>query len=592
VAVLLLDILGSNGFKGYPPLTLTNEEDGASVNTRAWKSWRSASVMACTAASLVWLAPASVQAAAETAQAVGNVAPSAVDFPTPGYDLQETRDVATGQINVNNVGQLQLVKVVHLADLASPQSVGVGEEDFPIEVDGRLYVTTGTDMVFALDAATGALLWRWTPPSQYLNTNSDVVPANRGVAYGDGKVFLLTSGDWLVAIDAKTGKTVNATPLAAAVPGVTPANGYYETTAPVYWNGRVYVGSSGGDNGVRGFVMAYWGDTLKPAWPQPFWTIPDEAGYGGGTVWSPVAVNPVAGLVYAATGNPAPDFYGAGRPGANPYTDGVVALDAYTGQLRWFGQENAHDVLDYDAASPPMVVQARVDGQRRQLVVEGGKDGKWFAWDAITGEPVYDGIPFVKVQNSPPTPQGTLEYPGTLGGENYAPEAFDRTQHLALVPGINAPNYVCASTNGTTYTTQNCPVGAGATDFGTAIGYPVGTPTGNVTAIDVDTGQIVYQFDTPNPMRGGITATEGGVAFYGGLGGHLTAFATATGQILASVPASGPIAAPPAVYTVHGREYVVVVTGGTVTSPPFLGPDVDLFALPSPPAGAEAEQGN
>lgn len=514
-----------------------------------------------------------------------------VDFPSPGYNLQQTREVPLPLLNPKTAPSLQLSVQQPLANLLSSQngqssqsSVGVGAEDFAIEVQGTLYVTSGTDDVFALDAATGALRWHWSPPSTYVTTSAFPVPVNRGVAYGDGRIYLLTMGDWLVSLDANTGQQLKAVPLWQTVPGATPANGYFEATAPIYWNGLVFVGSSGGDNGAHGFIMAYHADSLEPAWKQPFFTVPPDASYGGGTVWTPVTIDPVSGLLFASTGNPSPDFYGANRPGANLYTDCVIALNPFTGRLVWYNQENVHDLLDYDAAAPPMVLTANIAGRLERIVVEGGKDGKWFAWDARTGAPVpynpdNQGIPFVEINNQPPTPSGTLEYPGTLGGENYAPEAFDSQDGLALIPGINAPNYVCSSTNGTTETTSVCQQSVGE-QGGTAISYPYGTPSGNITAINVNTGQIAYQFRTPTPMRGGITTTTGGVGFFGGLDSTLTVFDTKTGKILASLPTSGPIAAPPIVYAINGRPYVAIVAGGTFTSQPGpVPPVVDIYTI-------------
>jgi alcohol dehydrogenase (cytochrome c) len=329
---------------------------------------------------------------------------------------------------------------------------------------------------------------------------------------------------------------------------------------------------------------AYHADSLKPAWDKPFFTIPTNAPYGGGTVWTPVTIDPGTGLLYASTGNPSPDFYGNNRPGANLYTDCVIALDALTGKLVWYQQENVHDLLDYDAAAPPMVLTAEINGRPERIVVEGGKDGKWFAWNARTGTPLpynpdNQGIPFVPINTAPPTPQGTLESPGTLGGENYAPEAFDSKDALALIPGIIAPNLVCSSTNGTTETTSSCPQSVGE-QGGTSIGFPVGSPSGNVTAIDVNSGKIVYQFSTPTPMRGGITTTASGLGFFGGLDRTLTVFDTATGHILASLPTSGPIAAPPIVYSIAGRPYVAIVAGGTITSRPSpVPPMVDIYTI-------------
>ncbi|QGS69295.1 PQQ-binding-like beta-propeller repeat protein [Oceanobacillus sp. 143] len=139
-----------------------------------------------------------------------------------------------------------------------------------------MYVTTGANYVFAFDAVTGEEKWRWEPPQELLDTleRQSMPMTNRGVAVGEGKVFMITGDVGLVSIDQETGETIDRILLSDYFPTLTPENGYYETTAPIYYDGKIFVGSSGGDNGVRGFEMAFNSSDLSPAWDEPFWTVP------------------------------------------------------------------------------------------------------------------------------------------------------------------------------------------------------------------------------------------------------------------------------------------------------------------------------
>ncbi|MCL6548353.1 MAG: PQQ-binding-like beta-propeller repeat protein, partial [Alicyclobacillus sp.] len=300
---------------------------------------------------------------------------------------------------------------------------------------------------------------------------------------------------------------------------------------------------------------------------------------GGGAVWMPAAIDPDTGILYFGVGNPAPDFYGKDRPGANKYTDSVVALDAKTGKLIWARQEVSHDLWDYDAASSPMVLTATVHGKKEKVVVEGGKDGQWYAWDAKTGKVIYNGVPFVTIKHPAPTPQGVLEYPGALGGENYAPETYDPGSNYALIPGVEDPMLIIAAKNDADVAKNNQT--PGAVDFGTTMGNPPGniTPSGTITAIDLNTGKKVYQIKTDTPMRGGFTSTASGIAFYGDGYGYLNAMDVKTGQILWSFQTGAPIGSAPAIYQIGGKEYVAISVGGAPTGSNSNASKVEVFAL-------------
>lgn len=499
-----------------------------------------------------------------------------------GYDLNGTRHVPFREVTADNVGDLGIVWSQDLKTLDA--DVKNGNQSYPVVVDGVLYVTTSGNQVFAFDAVTGNQIWHWKPPAEEAaNYSKSGIIANRGVAVGDGKVFMLTIDCQIVALDQKTGELVNKVKLSDVVgPDVTLENGYYETTAPLYRDGIVYIGSSGGDNGVRGFEAALKSSDLSPAWDSPFWTVPPKGQdwlansnfQGGGAVWMPPVIDEETGIMYFGVGNPAPDFYGEGRPGDNPYTDSVVAVDSKTGKLEWATQEISHDLWDYDAASSPMILNATVNGQQQKLVVEGGKSGQWFAFDAATGKVVYDGVPFTRISHPNPTPEGVMVYPGALGGENYAPETYDPATNYVLIPAVEQGMFIISAKDQASAATPDMP---GAKAFGTTMGETPegedGSVYGTITAIDVNTGKQAYQIKTKDPQRGGLTSTDTGLAFFGELDGKINALDIKTGKIIWTFQTPGDnIQAAPAIFTVDGKEYISFTSGGTK-------PKIYVFAI-------------
>jgi alcohol dehydrogenase (cytochrome c) len=515
--------------------------------------------------------------AAPPAASTGNVS-TFENYGTYGFDLKNTRHVPYNEITAGNIMDLGIVWTADLKTL--DPDVKNGNQCYPVVVDGVVYITTAGNQVFAFDAVTGNQVWHWKPSAeQAANFSKSGIIANRGVAVGEGKVFMLTIDDQIVSLDQKTGALVKMVPIATSSAGVTLENGYYETTAPVYYNVNIYIGSSGGDNGVRGFVNAYKASDLSPAWDTPFWTVPPKGQdwlanskfQGGGAVWNPPAIDEETGIMYFAVGNPAPDFYGEARPGANPHTDSVVAVEAATGKLIWAKQEISHDLWDYDAASSPMILNATVKGNKQKIVVEGGKSGQWFAWDAATGAVVWDGLPFAKIDHPKPTPQGVTVYPGVLGGENYAPETYDPDTNYVLIPSVEQGVIIKAAKNQAEAATPDFP---GAAAFGTTFLAPTNdTPFGTITAMDVNTGKQAYQIKTKDPMRGGLTSTASGLAFYGELDGKINALDIKAGKILWTFQTPwNNIQAAPAMFTVNGYQYVTFTSGGTK-------PKVYVFAL-------------
>ncbi|QGS69294.1 PQQ-binding-like beta-propeller repeat protein [Oceanobacillus sp. 143] len=293
----------------------------------------------------------------------------------------------------------------------------------------------------------------------------------------------------------------------------------------------------------------------------------------------PPSVDPETDTIYFAAGNPAPDFYGEKRPGANPHTNSVIAVEADTGQMKWVNQQISHDLWDYDSADSPSVFTATINGEERRVVAEGSKGGEWWAWDAESGETIYENIAFSKIDHPDPTPEGTLVYPGILGGQNYAPDTFDPELNLVLIPGIESPSIIKVAGNEQEAVEKNGSVWA----FGTSYAAPADDVEsyGTVTAIDLENGEIVYQIKTDDAMRGGLSSTATGITFFGELSGNVQAIDTATGENLWNFQTTGEtISAAPSIFTKNGKQYIAITSAGR-------DPQIFVFAL-----GGDKEQGD
>jgi alcohol dehydrogenase (cytochrome c) len=318
-------------------------------------------------------------------------APSS-SWPSVGADIGGTRYSTAAQITSENVAKL---KPAYLAMLEPAGSLGSGGENNPVESEGTIYASSSSEnpVLGAYDATTGKQIWQTSAAQIGIKH----VPPNigtRGIAIGDGRVYVEEPGGVLAAFDQKTGK-----PAWKALVNTQHAYQYSQPT-PVYWDGLVYVGQSGSDiiGGLRGFVKAFDAKTGKVAWtfhtlPKPntpgaqTWHSPSELKDGGGGVWTNPVIDPKLGLAYFPTGNPWPDIGGRG-PGDEYYLDGVVALDLKSGKLRWFYQTTHHDEWDYDCAQPPVLWTQEVEGKTVDGLSIGCKNGYVYELDRETGKPV------------------------------------------------------------------------------------------------------------------------------------------------------------------------------------------------------------
>ncbi|MGD0317421.1 MAG: PQQ-binding-like beta-propeller repeat protein [Xanthobacteraceae bacterium] len=539
---------------------------------------------------------AKAPAAPNVTQAMlNNAAKDSKNFLATNGNYDQTRFHSAGEINTKNV------KGLHVAWIFQTD-IRESMETSPIVVDGVMYVTTSFDHVYALNAQTGEQIWHYKhemgPVTVYC-----CGPNNRGAAvYGD-KVYLATLDAKLDAIDAKTGKLVWSQPI---VPD--PSLGYSETMAPTAVDGKILIGTNGGEYGIRGFVKAFDANDGKLLWtfntiPENsigVWATKDATGRDmhrdiaaekaqlaktgdpyktlGGGVWQNPSVDLATKRIYFVVGNPSPDLDGSLRPGDNLYTDSLVSVDLDTGKLACYFQYIAHDLWDLDATSPTVLVNVKdASGKTVPGVMHAGKTGYVYVHDRKDCKLIRFSEPMVSQKDrwvlpTATTPEkGARMFPGANGGVEWSPMATDPGLHLAYA--INLEQEM-------TYTVDSSPYPNGKLWLGGAFtNVPGGIQAGNVTAVDYDTGKIKWQVKTPQPMIGGILATAGGLVFTGESNGWFKAYDAKDGKVLWKFQAGAGVNAPPSSYMVGGKQYIAVAAGGNVQVDSRRGDSIVAFTL-------------
>lgn len=504
-----------------------------------------------------------------------NAAGDVNNFLHTNGNYDQTRFYPAEQINLENVHNLKRAWVFKT-------DIKESLETTPIVVNGTMYVTTSFNHVYALDAKTGKEKWHYKHDMGLITTYC-CGPNNRGVfPYGD-MVYMGTLDAKLVALNAKTGKKVWETEIAD------PELGYSETMAPTVVDGKVLIGTNGGEYGIRGFVKAYDTETGKLLWtfhsiPENSvgtWKTHDATGRYmhrdiekekqtlkkngdpyetlGGGVWQNMAIDRETGWVYFVVGNPSPDLYGDIRPGDNLYTNSLVAVDLDTGEKRCHFQYIAHDVWDLDAVSPPILTNVRdEEGNTVKGVLHGGKTGYVYVHRAADCSLIRYSEPMVSQENRwvLPTKDGARMLPGANGGVEWSPMAIDPRLGLTYAINLHQPM---------TYHVEETPYPGGKLWLGGAFKIiPDEQQWGNVIAVDYNTGEIAWKVKTEQPMIGGVLATGGGLVFTGEGNGLFKAYNSATGELMWQDKAKAGVNAPPASYNVDGDQYIVVGAGGNV----------------------------
>ncbi len=488
-----------------------------------------------------------------------------VDWPHWGNVAENTHYADLDQVDRDNVGKL---KVAWTRPEGKNQFAW---ETFPIVVGRTMYYDTGTDQVYAVDAATGKVRWTYSPPVDFLAgpaiaTNE---PVSRGVTYGDGRIYLTTADDQLIALDAKTGKPHWKTQV------IDPSQGNTMNSPGAFFDGELIVGGPAGDAGLRGFVAAYDAATGKRLWrtfmiPPRDKRHPFDHSYGGGDVWMPPVVDPQTGTAYVSTGNPTPGFTNAGRPGCNPMADATVALDAKTGTIEWSHTELCNDSWDYDTVQAPTVLDLDTgSGDATRAVGAGSKAGFWTTLDAQTGDLIARS-PYIGKYSRPhlrPTRKGAVVCPGIFGGIEYGPPSWSApTRSLFIAANDFCMRYKVASR---AELEEHAP---GEDELGGTT-EQVGPATGVVAALDPATGKVRWRTDLPRPANGGTLATAGGLVLLGDGDGFLYALDARDGKILWRYDLKRRIGSAPIAYEVDGVEYVAIAAGGSLVEAEGTAPD-------------------
>jgi alcohol dehydrogenase (cytochrome c) len=525
-------------------------------------------------------------AAAQTPKAYSPVTDARLTSPEAGNWLMYRRTYDSWgyspleRINTRNVGTLVPV-------WSASTGTTEGHQSPPIVNDGVMFITTPFNQVFAYDAKTGDLLWRYRrqmPPDIRMGH-----PTNRGVAlYGD-KVYMATSDAKVVALNAKTGAVVWDKAVADY------NTGYYMTMAPLAARGKIMVGVSGGERGIRGFVAALDAETGNQVWKT--YTIPgpgepgndswpgDSWKTGGAPVWVTGSYDPKLGLTYWGTGNPGP-WTGDTRPGDNLYTSSVIALEVDTGKLRGHHQYHWNDSWDWDEVSAPLLIDVPRNGALVPGLVHPGRDG--YLWtlerkpdgisfisgkpyvkqnvftklDPVTGRPEYD------MTHKPEVGKRAKYCPSLWGGKDWVPAAYSPKTGYLYIP---ANENLCQELEGeeVEYRPGQQYTGAQTRDFIVAEGAD---HIGELQAWNMKTGERVWTHKYESPNWGPVLTTGGGLVFTGGTWDRkFHAFDAASGKLLWEFRTNSGITGVPTSYEVDGVQYIAVQSGWGVDAQGMTG---------------------
>ena len=519
-------------------------------------------------------ADAPVSAATDVSSEQLLAQPPAANWPSYNGDYTGRRYSSLNQINVNNVDQMRAQWVFH-ANNSNRLEVT------PVVVDG-LMLATAANHAFALDARTGRTVWHYERPNTEGLIDDASGHLNRGVGLWRSRVYMMTDNAHLVCLDVRSGH------LLWDVAYATGNKNYGATSAPLVVKDKVIVGTSGGDDGVRGFVAAYDALTGKEAWR--FWTIPGPGEFGssswpgkmylrgGGTTWMPGTYDPELNTLFWGTSNPSPDFDGAVRPGDDLYTACVLALDPDTGKLKWYFQFTPHDLFDYDATETAVLIDAVYKGEPRKLLFEANRNGFVYVLDRTNGK-FLSAVRFVEklnwakgidAQGRPirtgvePSAEGTRICPGFTGATNWYAPSYSELTHLFYFKALED----CG-----TFFRKPQEFAEGQTYYSTGVKHdPAENPQKILLAYDFNTETFAWKYPQVSTgySNGGTMTTAGGIVFFADDAHSFEAVDAQTGKPLWHFNTGQTISASPMSYAVNGKQYVAIAAGS----------DIFSFALP------------
>ena len=508
-----------------------------------------------------------------------------------GRTYSEQRFSPLDKINSNNVADLGLA-------WSYPLNLFRGIEATPLVIDGVMYTTGAWSVVFALNAATGELLWKYDPEvPRKKGVDACCDSVNRGVAAWGDKIYVGTLDGRLAALQAKTGEVVWSTQT------FDKTKAYTITGAPRVVKGKVLIGSGGGEYDVRGYVGAYDAETGELVWR--FYTVPGnpENGQenkalemaektwngewwrygGGGTVWDSMVYDPELDLVYIGVGNGAPWNQRVRSPGGgdNLFLSSIVALKADTGEYVWHYQTTPGETWDYTATQPMMLADLEIEGQMRKVLMQAPKNGFFYVLDRVTGEFISakNYVPITWATHVDPETGRPVEtpdarylnkavptLPSPFGGHNWHPMSYNPNTGLVYLPAQEIPHIYADEPNGFEYKPGQ--VNAGV-DFATTH-LPSDTKQlkgildgvkGHLSAWDPVAQKEVWRVQYDRPWNGGTLASAGNLVFQGTADRRFAAYSADAGELLWEHQVNTGIVAGPVTYTVDGEQYIAVMSG-------------------------------
>jgi alcohol dehydrogenase (cytochrome c) len=531
-------------------------------------------IFACLAAQAENDAPGTISTAIDVRSEDLLVQPVGNNWISYNGDYSGRRYSGLSEIKPANLANLRAEWVFHARDTGRLEVT-------PLVVNGMMFVTAAND-AFALDARTGRTVWHhaWPISEGLIDDASGHI--NRGVGAWRNRVYMETDNAHLLCLDARSGNLIWDVAYADW------NKNYGATSAPLVVKDKVLVGTSGGDDGVRGFVAAYDALTGKLAWR--FWTIPGPGEFGseswpgklylhgGGTTWMPGTYDPQLNTIYWGTSNPAPDFEGGVRPGDDLYTDCVLALDPDTGKLKWYFQFTPHDLYDYDAVETPILIDTVYQGTARKLLVQANRNGYIYVLDRASGKFLF-ATPFVEKLNwakgidgegrpvltgVEPSAEGTRICPGYSGATNWFAPSYSEATHSI---------YFMALEECETFFFKPQVFQEGKEYYSTGVKRIAGETSQKVlVAFNLDTNSIVWKYAQAGAghSSAGTMVTAGGLLFFGDDAGSFEAVEAQSGKALWHFNTGQNISASPMSYAIAGKQYVAIAAGS----------DVFSFALP------------
>jgi quinohemoprotein ethanol dehydrogenase len=548
----------------------------------------------------------------QAAYSAATAPPESDQWLSPGHDAQGTYYSPLEDINTDNVGRLGFAWDYRLG-------TSRGQESTPLVIDGVMYATSDFGRVYAVDAATGKELWKYSPPidgawQRYACCDT----VNRGLVAKDGRLFVGALDGWLRALDARTGQEVWKVD---TLIGRAQHKPYTLTGAPLLAGDLVVMGNGGSDfAGVRGYVSAY--DRTRGALRWRFFTVPHnpaegpqeapyldaalktwdsrhrwDAGSGGGTVWDGMAYDPKLRLVYIGTANPAPyNSHIGGRHGGDElYAASIIAIHAEDGSMAWYYQTTPGDRWDFDSTQKMILADVDIGGRTRHVLMQAAKNGFYYVLDRASGEVLSanqfafvnwtQGIdPKTKRPISDPRADydhgAKLVFPSESGAHTWHPMAYDPLRGVTFIPTIEAGNILIE--------TIDLPAGLVEGQFTTPAlppelwdpkalhslygdvpsvkqlsrGLKTDTSSrGVLRAWNVAQHRVVWETPTATSWDGGVLATAGGLVFQGDANGNFNAYSSDTGKRLAQIAMGSSMMAAPITYRINGTQYIAIVAG-------------------------------